>query len=240
LPVHSEAKRKKLMHLFLAKPLPVLQMDGKTMMSPRATSLTTQSDSVANAEYEPAAMYTQTPAGTLKTPQFSDVPPTFQPDVPDAYAAVRDIYGRRDESLSETGFGHQQSQTAEFGGARMGSDSPSTSLFGGVRDDMQTDIQQRTAQLPAASGPAPTAVRQRARHVARVAKVPSRPLCPSCTIAQITTTAAAATAITGVATTVFSRRVRFAPLRNMRMSTHLRDCNLKPVHWQPYRETSAR
>ncbi len=81
-------------HLFVAKPLPVLQTarDGKTI-----GDITDDRDSVADAEYEPAAMYTQTPEGTQLTPQFSGVPTTLQPDVPDAYAAVRpgDTYGQR-------------------------------------------------------------------------------------------------------------------------------------------------
>ena len=83
-------------------------------------------------------MYTQTPAGSQLTPLFSGVPTTFQPDVPDPDAAVQDFYGQRDESLAETGFGQQQSQPAEFGGARRRSVSPSTSSFGGVRNDAQT------------------------------------------------------------------------------------------------------
>ena len=89
-------------------------------------------DSVDEAEYQPAAMYTQTPAGTQLTPQFSGVPTTLQPDVPGADLTAQDFYGQRDESLAETGFGQQQSQPAEFGGARRRSGSPSTSSFGGV------------------------------------------------------------------------------------------------------------
>ncbi len=84
---------------------------------------------VANAGYEPAAMFMLTPHGTDLTIPFSGVPLTFQPDVPDTNATLRDDYGRRDGSLPDTGFGHRQTGTAGFGFASARSDFPSTSSF---------------------------------------------------------------------------------------------------------------
>ena len=43
LPVHSEIRRQKMEHLFVAQPLPVLQTDGISMMPLPATSRTTPS-----------------------------------------------------------------------------------------------------------------------------------------------------------------------------------------------------